>query len=58
MCRLLVFCAALLAGAQLLSAQPSAAGEDRTVAVAADVAAVTTFVETFVAQAVAILTNQ
>lgn len=58
MCRLLVLCAALLAGAQLLSAQPSAAGEDRTVAVAADVAAVTSFVETFVAQAVAILTNQ
>jgi phospholipid transport system substrate-binding protein len=58
MCRLLVLCAALLAGAQLPSAQPSAAGEDRTVAVAADVVAVTAFVETFVAQAVAILTNQ
>ncbi len=58
MCRLLVLCAALLAGAQLLSARPSAAGEDRTVAVDADVVAVTSLVETFVAEAVAILTNE
>jgi phospholipid transport system substrate-binding protein len=54
MCHRLALCAVLLTGAEL----PSAAGEDRTVAVEADVVAVTSFVETFVAQAVAILTNE
>ncbi len=58
MCRLLVLCAALLAGAQLWSAPPSTADEDRVGLEESDVVAVTSFVETFVAQAVAILTNE
>jgi ABC-type transporter MlaC component len=58
MCRLLILCTALLAGAQLLRAQPSAAVEDRAALVDADVVAVTSFVETFVANAVAILTDE
>lgn len=55
MCRLLVLCTALLAAAQFPNAQPGAAGEDR--AADTDVIAVTRFVDSFVVEAVAVLTD-
>jgi phospholipid transport system substrate-binding protein len=56
-CRLLAFIAALLAGAELPSAQPSAAGEGRAAVVDADVIAVARFVQSFAAEGVAVLTD-
>lgn len=54
---LAVFVAALLAAARLASAQSGAAEEDRIVPAESDAVAVSRFVDSFVAQAVAVLTD-